>query len=90
MVEELVETPPVPTSEFDDVAAHVPSPRKKVVELAVPEPRRAVETVPVERLDAFRAVRPEPLPVNDVPVTAPVRLMAVASTLNWVAVLPER
>ena len=62
---------------FSDVAVavgadQVPSPRRNVVELAVPEPRRAVPTVPVERLDAFSAVSAAPLPENDVPVTAPV------------------
>lgn len=38
------------------------SPRKNVVELAVPVPRRAVLTVPVVRFDAFKLVRLAPFP----------------------------
>src|SRR6266404_3409412 len=37
--------------------AHVLSPLKKVVELAVPIPSRAMATVPLARLLALRAVR---------------------------------
>lgn len=55
----------------------VPSPRRNVVLFAVPVPRRAVPTVPDARLDAFNAVKPVPVPLNDVPVTAPVKLIAV-------------
>ena len=39
------------------------SPLKKVVLLAVPEPRRAVLTVPDERFEALRELSPEPFPV---------------------------
>jgi hypothetical protein len=40
------------------------SPRKKVVELAVPVAKRAVATVPLERLVAFKLVTFEPVPLN--------------------------
>ena len=41
---------------------HVPSPRRYVELEAVPEPNLAVPTVPLDRLDAFSAVKAEPLP----------------------------
>jgi len=56
--------------------AHVPSPRRYVVEFAVPDPRRAVPTVPEDRFDAFSVVkfapetapnRPDQVPVVIVP-----------------------
>ena len=70
--------------------AQVPSPRRNVDELAVPEPRRAVPTVPDAKFEAFNEVSEAPLPENDVPVTAPVKLIAVADKLMAVAVLAER
>ena len=39
------------------------SPAKNVVLFLVPLPRRARGTVPDDRLDAFRVVNPDPLPV---------------------------
>lgn len=59
----------------DTPTDQVPSPRKNVVLLAVPEARRAVPTVPVEILEAFREVRDAPDPLNVVAViVAPVKL----------------
>jgi len=59
----------------DTPTDQVPSPRKNVVLLAVPEARRAVPTVPVEILEAFREVRDAPDPLNVVAViVAPAKL----------------
>ena len=46
--------------------AQVPSPRRKVVLFAVPEPSRAVPTVPDARLLAFKDVRLAPLAAGSV------------------------
>jgi hypothetical protein len=86
--------PPVPSKLVADVAVatsdHAPSPRRNLVEFAVPVPRRAVPTVPLDKLLAFSDVREAPLPENEVPVTAPVSVIAVAATVKLAAVLPER
>jgi hypothetical protein len=55
--------------------AQVLSPRRKVVLLAVPLPRRAVATVPLERLLALRVVRLAPEPLNVPAVSVSVVLL---------------
>ncbi len=54
-----------------------PSPRKNVVLFAVPEPRRAVPTVPEDKFDAFNDVNAEPSPEKPVALTTPVPLLNV-------------
>lgn len=82
--------PVVSVAEPPATVDHVPSPRRYVVLFAVPVPRRAVPTVPVLKFVAFNAVSPAPLPVKEVPVTAPFSVIVVLATLKSVAVFPER
>lgn len=72
------------------IACHVLSPRKNVVLLAVPDPRRAVGTVPEPRLEAFNAVNAVPVPLNDVPETAPVNVIVGDVNVIVLSVVPER
>jgi hypothetical protein len=57
---------------LEEAAAQVPSPRKKLEELGVPEPKRATATVPEEMFDPFKVVKDAPEPENKVAVTVPV------------------
>ena len=59
----------------DGADLNVLSPARKVLPFLVPlSPRRAIATVPDERLVAFKLVKPEPLPENVVAVQTPVAL----------------
>lgn len=62
--------------------AQVPSPRRNVVELAVPVPNLAVETVPDERFDAFRVVKFAPLTAPKEPDQVPEVIVPTVAKLG--------
>src|SRR6516162_5461351 len=59
----------LPAGGVSGAACQLPSPRKKVLVLAVPEPSRARATVPDARLLAFKLVMPAPEPTKVVAVS---------------------
>jgi hypothetical protein len=73
------------------IVCHVLSPRKYVVLLAVPVARRAVGTVPEDKLEALSAVKEAPDPATDVAVTVPetVTLPADDAVITSSVVAPE-
>ena len=72
--------------------AKVESPLKNVDELAVPDPNLAVRTEPDPKFDAFRAVKPDPLPVA-MPVknTSPslLKVIPLPTTIPFLAVINQ-
>jgi hypothetical protein len=67
----LVVVPTCGSLSENDGACHVPSPRRKVVLSAVPEPSRAGATVPEVKLLALNEVSDAPEPANEVAVIEP-------------------
>jgi hypothetical protein len=67
---------------LEEAAAQVPSPRRKVEELAVPEARRAVATVPDDKFEAFKVVKFAPLTAPKDPDQVPEVIVPTVARLT--------